>query len=316
MLNIRNAADAVESHYRYIDWANRNRQTLNIHWETFSALKESVDHDEMTRVVIESLQESEVAFVADEVLELVNEAAPLLPTDEVLLARDTEERDLSLWLETPIPYFLITDTDGVKVRENCLVHMVHITHMPLGENDDPGIWINLYGVFTSTQTEEGEEEEQVPYSFPTYHGLLPVETIAIAFKRPIGQSFYDAEWVVNILLWIVALYRLMGDHIVRSTGKAPRPAMRRIQRLGFPADGYLTEFTLRRVDYEKGADTGTGTPLRFRHRVRGHWRQFYCSSLGPVGDPEAYRYKYVDDYVRGPKETSFIESTRVITVKR
>lgn len=316
MLNLHNAADAIEAHYRYIEWANRSRKMLNIHWETISALKEpSIYHDQMTQIVIESLQDSEVAFVTDGVLELINEAAPLLPTDEVLLSTDTEGRDLSLWLETPLPYSLVTTTDGVTIRENCLVHMINIMHMPLGDNEDPGIWLNLYGVFVSSQEEGKDEEEQEPYDFATYHGLLPVETVAIAFKRPIRESFYDAEWVVGLLLWVVALYRLMGDHIVRSAGQASRPQLKRIHRLGFPPNGYLTEFQLRRIDYE-GEGEGTGVPLRFRHRVRGHWRQFYCASLGPVGDPGAYRYKYVHDYVRGPKGTPFIDSTRVITVKR
>jgi len=35
-----------------------------------------------------------------------------------------------------------------------------------------------------------------------------------------------------------------------------------------------------------------------------------------VGDPAAYRHKFVNDYVRGPKESPLVESRQVISVVR
>jgi hypothetical protein len=326
MLTIRNAADAVEEHYRYVDWVKRNETQMVDHW-TF--LDVSDNAAAMNQEVIRYLQTSEIAFVTDEVTGLINEAAPLLPDDEVLLPGDTEGRDLALWFQTPISYYVAGEVrEGYVIRENWEINMILITHVSLddrdeqfawvGESGKEGVWITLYGRCVSVK--EGTVVNEIQYPATGYASLanehgMPGDSIAISFRTPLTDHFSQSPWVVDMIRWMIALYRLMGDHIVRSAGRASRPQLKRIQRLGFPPNGYLTEFQLRRVDYE-GQRDDSGTPLRFRHRVRGHWRKFYCPTVGEVGNPDAYRYKYVEDYVRGPKGTPFIDSTRVITVKR
>lgn len=117
--------------------------------------------------------------------------------------------------------------------------------------------------------------------------------------------------------WLIAVLRLMGDHIERADERPDRAARRRLERAGFPADGYVSVLRLRKAIYGDSDGLGGGPPLRFRHRVRGHWRRFYAPSTGlPVGDPEAYRHRFVNDYLRGPKDSVRRESKQVIVVGR
>lgn len=126
-----------------------------------------------------------------------------------------------------------------------------------------------------------------------------------------------ATWVRDLKQWVVAMFRLMGDHIEREPVKLDRATSRRETRRGRPADGYLTTLRLRKVVYTDHGPSGSGRSATFRHLVRGHWRKFYCpSTKKPVGDPAAYRHKYVNDYIRGPKTEEFVASQQVITIAR
>lgn len=119
--------------------------------------------------------------------------------------------------------------------------------------------------------------------------------------------------------WLISLFRLMGEHIQLVPTTASRQVQRAAQRAGWkiPQDGYLSILRLGLDAYGRQEGESEGDfHLRWRHRVRGHWRHFYCPSRGlPVGDPGAYRYRYVNSFVRGPKDTPLIESNQVIVVE-
>lgn len=52
-----------------------------------------------------------------------------------------------------------------------------------------------------------------------------------------------------------------------------------------------------------GAGDGTsGRKLEHRMVVKGHWRNQYYSSLGPVDSPASHRLIYINPHIRGPEE--------------
>lgn len=345
-MHIRRASDAAENHIRYKDWIERNpHRALPLRLEFVAAYSDSLDSingippqviDRSTGKAIRVdnqtvmatamlnternvLEAASPVFVTEHAHALIDEASALLPDDEIILASERTPTHLALWFEKPYPYDLMADTgDAEFEEEHWEVRLIIIQNVPNmatrehPEDEGPGLQVAVYGaptVFGERQPLDFEEKTG---------GLLPIDLIGVRCgNRPVF-SFGPAPWVSALRRWVIAMFRLMGDHIEREPVRLDRPARRRLERMGFPVDGYLTELRLRKVLYsESGDGSGSGAPLRFRHRVRGHWRKFYCPSTArPVGDPEAYRYRYVNDYIRGPKESPMVESQQVVTLSR
>lgn len=252
-------------------------------------------------------------FVTAQAHEIIDEAAALLPNGEVLLPAERDSRPLMLWFEQPYRYELLSSlADGSALREDWRVDAITIepvNDMGSSYNDSrgPGIQVTVYGRPYNNVDHDAFAEID--------GGLLPVDVIGIGCN--VAWDHPHAAWVIALKKWIIAMYRLMGDHIERERIHIDRATRRRLTRLSFPEDGYITELRLRKVAYGDESEGGQGAALRFRHRVRGHWRKFYCPSTGkPVGDPEAYRHRYVNDYVRGPKTGPLVESQQVVVLAR
>jgi hypothetical protein len=258
-------------------------------------------------------------FLTTDAADLINESAAALP-EEVLLESEAPDYPFVLWLETPHQYDLLSvNSDGTTSTEKWGIRAVAVRRESSigreGASTGPGLMMTLYA--------DPECILQYGYTEVPAHlknCLVLVDLLPMRF----GLSWWErhdetgAHWVRDFKQWIVAMFRLMDDHIEREPVKLDRATSRRELRRGRPADGYLTVLRLRKVIYtDKGIGGGAGGSAEFRHLVRGHWRKFYCPSMKkPVGDPAAYRHRYVNNYVRGPKEVDFIPSRQVISISR
>jgi hypothetical protein len=319
------AAHAAEQQMAYADWIIRNTRWVVRDRAAFMDLyinngkRPALPPDEILRLgalLVQGEHDTAVVgtpvFVTADAHDIIDEASSMLPDGEMLLARERDSQPLMLWFERPYQYGLIAAIDEENfVEEQWSINAISIDPMDdmrrPGGDHGPGVAVMLYGrpahVTPAERTESG--------------GMIPVDMIALMCD--VGwEATEHPEWILAMKKWIVAMYRLMGDHIEREVVQVDRAARRRLERAGFPPEGYVSELRLRKVVYGSHGDgDGPCGPLRFRHRVDGHWRNFYCPSMGkPVGDPGAYRYKYVNDYVRGPKSAPLIDSTKVVTLAR
>jgi hypothetical protein len=260
-------------------------------------------------------------LLTDDAFDLINESAQTLP-DEVLLESEVPDYPFVLWFQTPYKYSLLTaDAEklGIHQVEDWGVRAIAFRRETkigrIGEDSDgPGLTMTLYAD-SECLLQYGHSE--VPSHLK--NNLLLVDMLPMRFNLSWWEQHdkSGATWVRDLKQWVVAMFRLMGDHIEREPVHLDRATSRREQRRGRPADGYLTVLRLRKVIYTNHGDGGAGSSATFRHLVRGHWRKFYCpSAQKPVGDPAAYRHRYVNNYVRGPKDAEFVPSAQVISVSR
>lgn len=125
-----------------------------------------------------------------------------------------------------------------------------------------------------------------------------------------------APAILGMKRTLIALFRLTYSYLAQIQEEAPRHVIKRAKRANrkIPENGYLTVLKLRRTEYENQG--GTHSSPKYAFRVRGHWKRAYLRSTGlPVGDPNAYRYVYVSDYIKGKTANKEMrESTRVINI--
>jgi hypothetical protein len=138
---------------------------------------------------------------------------------------------------------------------------------------------------------------------------------ATFFRFNYATEDYD-KTIGGMKKFLIALFRLTYSYLAQTQEEAPRHVIKRAKRANrkILENGYLTVLRLRRVEYENGG--GTHSSPKYAFRVRGHWKRAYLRSTGlPVGDPNAYRYLYVSDYIKGKTANKeFRESTRVINI--
>lgn len=92
-----------------------------------------------------------------------------------------------------------------------------------------------------------------------------------------------------------------------------RGSWRRIERGGIEAN---IVYIRRKKAKGKDAESVNPGSLEYRSLTRGHWKNVYCSSLGPVGDPKAYRTQWINEYLRGPEGAPIRRSPKVTAVIR
>jgi len=262
-------------------------------------------------------------FLTDDAFDLINESAKTLPS-EVLLESEVPDYPFVLWFETPYQYSLLLresfeQADGtLSGREDWGIRAIAFRReSKIGREGEssvgPGLMMTLYAD-SECITQWGQE---IPPHLK--NKIVLVDLLPMRFDLSWWQKHEEtgATWVRDLKQWVVAMFRLMGDHIEREPVKLDRATSRRETRRGRPADGYLTVLRLRKVIYADHGAGGAGGSAAFRHLVRGHWRKFYCPSTKlPVGNPAAYRHRYVNNYIRGGKEFDFVPSRQVISIAR
>lgn len=317
-MDIHTPADAFSAQHRLLRYLLTAPDAVRSRTQFVRVLRSGSDPlpDEWTQADIDAgfqhlrsevgLAEGQVVLVTADALDLIDEALTQMP-DEVLLAADLPfDGPFMLWLETPLPYHPVTyDEDGNLVQERWDVRSIGVQQAPATVRlPDEGRIVD--GCVLYVYADLGDR----------YYGW---DTGDVVLMDRLGVA-YDSDWSSHaetpsrrLHSWLIAALRLVGQHLEVERQRPPRQALRAVQRAGgtIPHDGYISVLRLRRSVYESDGDS-SGHRLRFRHRVRGHWRHFYCPSRGlPVGDPGAYRYRYVNAFVRGPADGPLVESERV-----
>jgi hypothetical protein len=231
------------------------------------------------------------------------------------------------------------DPDTGEVTDDLKVGVRAFGWMPatvMSNRDDgtrqpgPGLQMILYGTPQDYLDYfiRSYEETRGPYPIPWEHSIAgqltsPYDFYALdvlpwAFGTPWekrqGATHEDGKIVASVAhfrRWFMTLMRFCWQEILVEGGdRLDRAATKRLLRSSKPTKDY-TVLRLRRV-YVPGiydeAEHGTGEPLGYRLRVRGHWKRQYCPSLGPhrledgTWNPESHRLMWIDPYYKGPED--------------
>lgn len=148
----------------------------------------------------------------------------------------------------------------------------------------------------------GPESESYVDLVRRHGGVTP---LTFDFWRPedrIGPSELQREGAVtgswNVARWLFGVWALMAETVSASElVRPPRPAARRAERAKvLPTVNVVTL----RHEAREVMDPGSGTPLQWRSRVSGHWRNQPC---GP-GFSEVRRI-WISDHERGPEAAPY-----------
>ena len=283
---------------------------------------------------IASLMDAQTVFVSSEIMDEVAEAANTMP-DNVLIPQDLFVSNGLLIFDKPYRLSLMVQND--LFTEEWDVHSVlfDITQ------DGMGINVNLYGGWRATTAHQADQRiewntqtkdfdiygvenpEQVLDTLFSQKSekLLPLRYRADNTHMLIDTTTYDfntegfyASALAGLKKHLIALFRMTNSYLEVERHRPPRHFTKRAKRAKrtIPEDFYLSVLTLRHHVSESNG--GTHSSPKYAFRVRGHWAKRYLPSSGkPVGDPDAYRYVYIKDYIKG-KDKQLVESTRVIRI--
>lgn len=284
------------------------------------------------------LKSAQTIFVSEQILDEVIEAAETMP-DDVLIPQDVFVPNGVLIFEKPLDY-------EVKVDDNSFNELWKIKSVQFNVKNG-GIHVRLYGSWYSTLS--SGTNEKIYYDKETksfgFDGVSDPKDLAIKMfgvsmaeesknfqlltrKATSDTGLADATFfsfnseteliddLSKLKRQLIALFRLTYSYLDVESHKPPRHFIKRAKRSGrqIPEDFYVSVLTLRHKNYEGGSGVKHASP-KFAFRVRGHWAKRYLRSTGlPVGDPKAYRFVYISDYIKG-KDKTLVESKRVIGIK-
>ena len=161
-------------------------------------------------------------------------------------------------------------------------------------------------------------EDSIAGQLKSPYDFYALDVLPWAFGTPwalrLSAVHEDGKIVPSVAFfrrWFMTLMRFCWQEILVEGGdRLDRAATKRLLRSSKPTKDY-TVLRLRRV-YVPGiydeAEHGTGEPLGYRLRVRGHWKRQYCPSLGPhrledgTWNPESHRLMWIDPYYKGPED--------------
>jgi len=301
--------------------------------------------NEFIHVEREKLTTAQTIFVSKNIMEEVLEASRTMP-DNVLIPQDVFVPNGVLVFEEPIKYTLVVD-DGAYIEEwdTHSIQFNYIPDYPIRTEGEPttyssGIEVRLYGKWCATLSVKDNEEyrynpdatelENIELASRLVGGQVSKHQVAYFLNRARGSAstYLDATFLEcnrdeiqddnlnDFKRTLITLFRMTYSYLAQTQEEAPRHVIKRAKRANrkILENGYLTVLRLRRVEYENGG--GTHSSPKYAFRVRGHWKRAYLRSTGlPVGDPNAYRYVYVSDYIKGKTANKeFRESTRVINI--
>ena len=283
----------------------------------------------------DTLFNAETIFVSSEILQEVAEAAETMP-DSVLIPQDVFVPNGVLVFETPYKFELVVQS-GLFI-ESWLIHAVNFRV----DKDNKSIEVRLYGQWRRTDsvnTGQAVEWDETKKDFTLYNvedEEAMMKALAdnnaergLGYMRKRAESKYyfvdGTRYDFNkegfpvaelgaLKKHLIALFRMTNSYLDLEKHRPPRHFVKRAKRASrvIPEDYYLSVLTLRhRMSDSHG---GTHSSPKFAFRVRGHWAKRYLRSLNkPVGDPDAYRYVYIKDYIKG-KDKPLVESTRIIKI--
>lgn len=192
-------------------------------------------------------------------------------------------------------------------------------------------------VYVPSLREQLAIEAYVPDEWTTGTGvrdrvLFPLDVAPWAFETD-WNTRTGAEHLPNTVIssigqmrrWFLAFMRLCWqENIVRTPHHelTDRPMRRRWEREKPGTNLDLQVLRLRRNVYPDRGETGTGSPLGYRVKVRGFWRRQYYPSLGdarlPDGsmNPQSHRLVWIEEHWRGPEDGEIHSPFKMTSVVR
>lgn len=275
-------------------------------------------------------------YVALHISELVTEIANLAQP-EPLFPTDLPTPDGLIVLEHPI---LVNDLDPLTGAQRddlpLPVRAIGWTSAEIATREDPsvakpGVYLILYTEADSyneiyvpavskllgraTSRLDGARLETLdfnPWGFGTIWG-----------ESHTGYDDTDQHLLINsvayVRRWFMALMRLMWQDILSpAIFTPPRQTRRRLERMSWTGGGDVKVLRLRRIyrsddDREEGE---SGWVLNHRYIRRGHWRNQFYPSLGPVSDPASHRLIWIMPTVCGPEDRPLIVKHNVTAFVR
>lgn len=307
---------------------------------------------DVARLLIEEernqLASAQTVFVTEQIVDEVIEAAKTMP-DNILIPQDIFIPNGILIFEKPLEYAL--KVQGMRFCELWSIKCVQFNTANGGINVRMyGNWISTTSIesnekiYYSANTNSFEFENVADPDllrekmFGKNVGVVSKDLLSrtsttmngemLARKATGNKSLVDStffsfnsdkeipEELETIKRQLIALFRLTYSYLDVENHKPPRQFVKRAKRSNrqIPEDYYVSVLTLRHKNYEGSSGIKHASP-KFAFRVRGHWAKRYLRSTGlPVGDPKAYRFVYISDYIKG-KDKTLVESRRVIGIK-
>lgn len=284
------------------------------------------------------LESAQTIFVSEEIVDEVIEATKTMP-DNVLIPQDVFVPNGIIVFEKPLEY-------EIHVQGDLFAESWTIKSIQFNIDGSRGINVRAYGTWVSTRSIITNEKvyfnhETKSFDFENvadpeylYQRMFgkgsdtKMNAEMLARKALTNNSLVDftffafnsdkdvVEALTTLKRQLIALFRMTYSYLDVENHKPPRHFVKRAKRAkrDIPEDFYISVLTLRHKNYEGGSGIKNASP-RFAFRVRGHWAKRYLRSTGlPVGDPKAYRFVYISDYVKG-KDKKFVESKRVVAIK-
>lgn len=125
--------------------------------------------------------------------------------------------------------------------------------------------------------------------------------------------------VADIRKWFLAFMRFCWQELIvarkpdnTDISRQQRRAFERASKLADP----ISVVYLRRLHEQHDEPSTLGHSLTYRVLVRGHWRNQFYPSLGPVDDPMSHRRIWIDPHVKGPEHAPFRDAPKVTAVVR
>jgi hypothetical protein len=271
-----------------------------------SAYEESFPDGMMLTLHEHLLQEADPMYVSMEVVDMWDHARESFKA-EVLHAWD---------LPTPISFALLpkqmvmTDIDGNKISFRA------ISWIPAGagevawsERPPDGVWYTLWSHIDdlddfnrpNLNADERASWEALGNWAILFSGYIPFgqleDWIAMTAKSPDHAGEIDLR--ARTWLLLQSFWRL-SRQIVPTKHALPRQ-LRRDRKRHYRTED-VTVITLRRQRQPYDDHDPSEVDWKWQWVVRGHWRNQYYSTLGDVGDPNAYRQIWIMPYMKGPED--------------
>jgi hypothetical protein len=253
---------------------------------------------------------------------LLQEADPMYVSMEVVdmwdYARESFKAEvLHAWdLPCPISFALLPkpvimhDLDGNRIAFRAM------SWIPAGsgevkwsENPPQGVWYTLWSHLDDLddfnrpdlEARERASWEALGNWAILFSGYIPFGSLEDWVAMTANNPDYAAEIDLRARTWILlqAFWRL-SRQIVPTKQMLPRQ-LRRDRKRHYRTED-VTVITLRRQRQPHDDHDPSEVDWKWQWVVRGHWRNQYYSTLGDVGDPNAYRQIWIMPYMKGPED--------------
>lgn len=290
-----------------------------------------------------------LTFVNEEVMDLLGIATAKMDTD-VIHPTDLIAPSGFVYLSKPIyqPDFH-PDTGEYDPRLQFAVRGIawHEAEIQLSNDSADlmrGVVLTLYSDYEITRLivdpglrEVWEAEKSTPYTPIVTHGpgycLYTGDQHAWAYGVPwttnpdmTATRGFDSDRgtvaplaVANIRKWFLAFMRFCWQELIVPRKPNNMEVSRQVRRAferSSKADNPISVVYLRRLREDHDEPQTLGHSLTYRVLVRGHWRNQYYPTLGPVDDPMSHRRIWIDPHVKGPEHAPFREGLKVTAVVR